>query len=70
MDEADFAFVVEERARISAIEAQRQPAVRLHPIGVCYYCDSQTTGKKLFCDSVCATKWDQADKQRRSTGGH
>lgn len=67
-DEVDNANETAEKWLKIRLEEQAAAAKanRLQPKGVCYYCETELTGKdadkRLFCDKDCAADYDEEQR--------
>lgn len=68
-DEADLASVSTEQATQMAL-SKRKPVERIQPTGICHdpSCQLDVEHPKLFCDGVCADRY-EIHKRRQALKG-
>ena len=65
MDEIDIASDRAELERETLVaQARAQAAPRLLPVGECYACGETVERPRLFCDSVCAGRFEARVRRR------
>lgn len=68
---ADIADLAADRqALINNVSASLRKDVsnRPTPNGECHYCGDDVTGERIFCDSVCARKWNHEQERLKRNG--
>lgn len=68
MDVFDRASQEEERILENQIRVALKKVTTVIHKGTCHYCGEVVTGKKLFCDSDCATDHHREQSQLRKLG--
>lgn len=67
-DVADLAAERYETILAAGLAHCKRSEYRPAPIGECHHCGEDVTGERIFCDSVCARKWNHEQERLKRIG--